>query len=371
MAHAIRSAFPHATVECRDLLDDVPPWLRRAYPATYYALVRRYPLVWGACFSLLDLGLVSALVQPLRRAWNLLMARRFIRRLHAEPPDLAIATHFFSTDVLSACKQAGWLRAPLLVTVTDLSPHRLWLSPQPEAYVFATAEGARTAERRGVRPDRLHVLGIPIGRACSVTFERDALERLFNLAPHRQTVLVTSGGTTVGPFERVVEALIRLEEVLPNRIQLLVVCGDDVAAVERLRTHARQSAMPVQVFGFIETMPQAMAASVLIVAKAGGLTMTEALGRGVPLVLYHVIPGQERVNAEYASAHGAALVARSPDEAAAVVRRLIEEPDRLAAMREAAKRLSHPEAADAIVTEVITPLLQATGCRLQAAGSDP
>lgn len=358
LAQAVSSAFPRATVHCRDLLDDVPPWLRRGYPAAYYLLVRRCSLIWAAGFALLDLGPVYAFLQPLRRAWNLAVARRFIRRLRAEPLDVIITTHFFPTDVISACKQAGWLRTPLIVVVTDLQPHRLWLSLQAEATVVATQEGAVVAERHGIRADRLHVLGIPIARACSASFDRDALERLFGLDPGRRTVLVTSGGTTVGPFEQVVEALIGLEASWPQRIQLLVVCGDNTAAVDRLQQRASRSAMPVKVLGFIDTMPQAMAVSDLIVAKAGGLTMTEALGRGVPVVLYHVIPGQEQVNARYALAHGAALIARRPADVALTVRRCFEEPDRLAAMRAAAKGLSHPDAADAIVAEVVTPLLQ-------------
>ncbi|MBI3021901.1 MAG: glycosyltransferase [Candidatus Omnitrophica bacterium] len=369
IAEAATSAFPQAKIQCRDLLEMVPGWLRRGYPGTYYVLIRHFASVWGACFELLDRRLVYALVQPLRRAWNCLVARRFIRQLKADPPGLIITTHFFPTDVVVACREAGWLRAPLVVAVTDLYPHRFWLSPRAEAYVFATKAGALTAERRGIRPNRLHVLGIPIARAFSATFEPRDLERLFGLSPDRRTVLVTSGATTVGPFERVVEALIGLETSLPGRIQLLVVCGENAAAVRRLQARAGRAAMPVKVFGFIDTMPEAMAASDLIVAKAGGLTVTEALGRGVPLVLYHTIPGQERLNAQYASRHGAALIARDPAEVAAVVRRCFEEPERLSAMRKAAEDIRRPDAAEAIISQVVKPLLtkalEAEGSRLE------
>lgn len=336
----------------------MPAWLARAYPAVYYTLVRRLSRVWSVCFTLLDLRVVYALIQPIRRAWNLLVARQLIERLRADPPDLVIVTHFFPADVVSGCKRAGWIRTPLVVIVTDLSPHRFWLSREADAYVFATKDGAALAERRGVPPDRLHVIGIPIARGFSTPFDRGHLVQLFGLVPDRRTILVTSGGTTVGPFERVVEALISLEEQLPHQLQLLIVCGDDAAALERLEERAHTSAMPLKVFGFIDTMPEAMAASDLVVAKAGGLTVTEAVGRGVPLILYHVIPGQERLNAQYVSAHGAALMAQSPAEVAAVVRRCIEHPEQLAAMRDAAKTISSPDAATRIVAEVVKPLLQ-------------
>lgn len=358
IAQALTAGFPQATIQCHDLLHDVPAWLARAYPAVYYTLVRRLSRVWSVCFTLLDLGGIYALIQPIRRAWNLLVARQLIERLRVDPPDLVIVTHFFPADVVSGCKRAGWIRTPLVVIVTDLSPHRFWLSREAEAFIFATKDGAALAERRGVPPDRLHVIGIPIARGFSTPFDRGHLAQLFGLVPNRRTILVTSGGTTVGPFERVIEALIRLEDQLPHQLQLLIACGDDRLAVERLKERARASAMPMRVFGFIDTMPEAMAASDLVVAKAGGLTVTEALGRGVPLVLYHVIPGQEQLNAQYVSAHGAALTARRPAEVVAAVRRCIEHPEQLAAMRDAAKTISRPDAAAAIVSEVVKPLLQ-------------
>lgn len=332
--------------------------MQRGYPAAYYALVRYCPWGWRAGFALLDHPLVYAVVQPLRRRWNLCVTRRFTARLRCRPPDLIITTHFFPTDVAAACKRAGWLEAPLLVVVTDLLPHRLWIAREAEAYVFGTEEGAAAARRRGMDARRVHVLGIPIAGRFHAAFDRHDLNARFELQPGRRTVLMTSGGNTVGPFEAVVEALIGLEESLPGQVQLVVVCGDNAAAARRLTARARTSRMPVQVHGFVETMPELMAASDLIVTKAGGVTVSEALGRGIPLVVYHVIPGQEQENARYVARHGAAVIATRPAEAAAAVRRLLNEPERLAAMREAARTLSRPDAAAAIVEEVVKPLLQ-------------
>ena len=366
IAQAIHAAHPQAEIECGDLLEEVPGWLRRGYPKSYYLLVRHLSLLWAIAFDVLDHPLAYALIRPVRRAWNLLVARRFIRRLRANPPDLVITTHFFSTDVLSACKQAGWLAAPLVVVVTDLHPHRLWLTPQAEAYVVGSEESASVARRGGIAQDRLHVLGIPIRRAFHARYDREALMRLFQLEPGRRTVLVTGGGNTVGPFETVVRALISLGRARPEQMQLLVVCGDNAAAVKRLTALAHRAAIPVRVFGFIETMPEAMALSDLIVTKAGGLTLTEALGCGVPLLIYHVIPGQERLNAVYASRHGAAIIAQRPQEVADAVQRLLDAPDRLATMREAARAIGHPHAAEAIVSEVVMPLLQRSPQRVNS-----
>jgi processive 1,2-diacylglycerol beta-glucosyltransferase len=249
------------------------------------------------------------------------------------------------------------VRAPLLVIVTDLHTHRFWLSPEADAYVCDTPAGAREACERGIAPERVHPLGIPTAREFHVPFDLQRLRQEFGLHPQRHVVLITSGGRPVGPFEQVVRGLIDLELVVPNQLQLMVVCGEDARMARRLTRLAERSAMPVRVFGFIETMPQAMAVSDLVVAKAGGLTVSEALARGRPLVLYHAIPGQERWNAQYLAEHGAAVTAFHPSEVAAAVRRFLEHPETFEAVRRAAASLSRADAAEAIVSQVVIPLL--------------
>ena len=117
--------------------------------------------------------------------------------------------------------------------------------------------------------------------------------------------------------------------------------------------------MPVRIFGFIDNMGEAMAVADLVVAKAGGMTLAEALGQGVPLILYHAIPGQEWWNARYVSQQGAAVIAHRPHDVAELIRRCLDEPAYLASMRRAAQRLSRPDAAAAIMSHVIQPLLNA------------
>lgn len=359
IAQAVRAHHPQAECSCVDVLHHTPRWFRAFYSWSYLFLVQRAPQIWRVSYHYLDWAPGYRVVQPLRRRWNLWVSRRFVAWLKASQPDVVVATHFLPADVCSAGKAAGWLAASLVVVITDLYPHRFWISREPDAMVVATPESATVLTQRGISSDRIHVLGIPIGSGFARSYERGDLERAFGLLPHRRTILVTSGSTTVGPFDRVVRALANLEETWPNRIQLLIICGDNAAAVDRLQQLARHRAMPMRVFGFIDTMPQAMAASDLIVAKAGGLTVMEALGGGVPLILYHVIPGQERLNAEYVSRHGAARIAQRPPDVAGLVRHLVEEPERLAAMRTAAQGLSRPNAAEDIVTHVIRPLLRA------------
>lgn len=357
IAQALRVERPEADVQCLDVLEYTPRWFQRGYTWSYLFLVRHLSGIWNISYALLEYPIIYRCVQPVRRAWNLWVARAFVRLLRAQHPAAVVTTHFLSADVCRTAKRAGWWNGAFIVVVTDFHPHWFWVAPEAEAMVIGTAEGAAVLERRGVPRDRIHVVGIPIGRAFSMPADRAALAQRWALTPQRLTVLVTSGGTTVGRFEQVVVELMALEARRPGRMQLLVVCGQDDRIRQRLVQRSVASAMPVRVFGFVEYMAELMAASDLIVTKAGGLTVSEALGRGLPLVLYHIIPGQERMNALYAQRHGAAVIAHRPRAVALAVEQLLDHPQRLGAMRAVTKTLSHSDASRRIVSEVLLPLL--------------
>lgn len=353
LAQALRDAAPEATVECVDVLTCSPRRFHAFYAQTYLFLVRHLPWVWKISYRLLDHLWLYRVVQPLRRWWNLRITRRFTVFLRERAFDAVVVTHFLPADVCSAGKRAGWLTARLVVVVTDLYPHRFWLSPEADAVVVSTAESAEILRQRQVVEARIHVRGIPIGKPFLRPIDQVMARGALQLHPQRLTVLVTSGGTTVGSFERVVESLLALEESLPGRLQLLVVCGEDEATRHRLAKRAQESAMPMRVFGFVDNMAELMGASDLIVSKAGGLTVSEALARGRPLVLYHVIPGQEQLNARYVARHGAGCVAPHLADVALAVRRCVEDSTSLQAMAAAARALGHPNAASAIAADIL------------------
>jgi len=85
----------------------------------------------------------------------------------------------------------------------------------------------------------------------------------------------------------------------------------------------------------------------LLIGKPGGLTMSEALACGTPMLIYEplLIPGQEEDNARFLVESGAALVARTAPELREMASDLISSPDRLAAMQQAAQGLGRPRAA--------------------------
>jgi processive 1,2-diacylglycerol beta-glucosyltransferase len=130
-------------------------------------------------------------------------------------------------------------------------------------------------------------------------------------------------------------------------VQGLLVAGRD----ERLRVtlDALTAGTRLRAVGYLSDVRRAMAAADLLITKAGGMTLAEAMAAETPLLLYGSLPGQERRNERFASRAGVALVARSRRDVARLVERALDDPGLLDALRERMRVYRRPDAARTIV----------------------
>ena len=179
------------------------------------------------------------------------------------------------------------------------------------------------------------------------------------LAPDRTAILVSAGGFGVGPVERLVGALLELR----HPAQVVVICGRSEELKRRLDELAAAVSSASQVtltaVGYTTEMDEYMAAADLLVGKPGGLTTSEALARGLPMVIVNPIPGQEERNADHLLEESVAIRCNNLPALAWKLDRLLGEPTRLAMMRDQVRQLARPHAA----REVVAGLLR-TGTRV-------
>lgn len=94
----------------------------------------------------------------------------------------------------------------------------------------------------------------------------------------------------------------------------------------------------------------------LIVTKPGGLTSSEALAAGRPLLIINPIPGQETANAGFLLKHGAAVKVKRMQDLARRIDSLLSSP-RLREMARAAKAIGRCGAARDICRAVVRQML--------------
>jgi processive 1,2-diacylglycerol beta-glucosyltransferase len=137
-----------------------------------------------------------------------------------------------------------------------------------------------------------------------------------------------------------------------HEVQIVVICGKNADLQKRMAKVALGAQLgrnPVHVVGFTTEMDEYMAASDLLVGKPGGLTTSEALARGLVMVVVNPIPGQEERNSDHLLEEGAAIRCNNLPVLAYKIDRLLDEPDRLARLQANVKRIARPRAAFEIV----------------------
>jgi processive 1,2-diacylglycerol beta-glucosyltransferase len=325
----------------------VHPLFERASRALYMALLRRAPLVWGAAYALGD-RLASD--SPLALGATRLGATRLAARLDALAPDAVVSVHATPAAAMAALAAEGRRLPPHTTVVTDFVAHSQWIARGLDRYCVADDAVGHEFVARGIPRERVVVTGVPLRPEFAQPADAAAARRRLGLSAARPVVLAMAGSHgDVGRLPDVVRALGRL----PGPVQGLVVAGREGALAERLRGLAAGTS--IRVLGHAADVRTLMAAADLLVTKAGGMTLAEAMASELPMLLYGSLPGQERRNVGFAARAGVALAARSRRELGRLLERALAEPGLLEHLRAQSRRVGRPDAVRQVVDVVLEP----------------
>ena len=346
-AEALVSAFERQGIPARhvEVLRYTNPLFRRFYSDLYVELVNRQPELLGWIYRALDR---PWRFQKRRLAMDRLHTGPLIKLLRRESPSIALCTHFLPAEILMYLRRKGVLDIPVGVVVTDWDAHAMWLYRDVDWYFVAHEETRAYLSAVGIPPETVHVTGIPIDPVFAEEKPKRETRLRLGLDPDRTTILVSAGGFGVGPVEDLVRTLQRVR----HPVQIAVVCGRNAALERRLRGLSGLR-HPLSVVGFTQEMDVWMAASDLLVGKAGGLTSSEALARGLVLVIVNPIPGQEERNSDHFLEEGVGIRCNNLPALAYKIDTLLADPGRWERMKQAVRRLARPRAASDIVSIVL------------------
>lgn len=339
-AEAVREALSsvHLDAVHVDVLDLAPRWVRGVYGGGFRLLAERAPRVWKGLYSLSD-GPDGDPAHWGPVAQRILF-REFRRLLRSRPWGYCLSTHFLPTQLAA---RSGAARFGLVVT--DYTLHRYWVQPRVREYFVGTPELAEGVRSR-LGGARVEATGIPVSSVFRCPSGREA-RRVLGLSEADRVVLVMGGGFGLG-----IEESTRAALALPDRaLRIVAVCGSNRDSLDRLEGLARVEPRLV-VRGFVGDIERYMAAADVVVTKPGGLTVSEAMAVGRPLVLTSALPGHEEANARLLAASGAALRATPGREVRDAIDRILGDPGLRSRMLHSVRLLARPDAAERIAAAV-------------------
>lgn len=267
-------------------------------------------------------------------------------------PDIIINTYPLYQAPFIAVRSMHKFNIPMITIVTDLATvHKIWLNDNVDWLVVPTDIVRDDAIKAGVNPDQICVIGIPVNpRIFLMEESKQVLRKKLNWNEEQTTVLAV-GSKRVEHFKEYLNIL--NHSGFP--FQLVVVTGKDQELYEELKNLDWHH--ETYLYEFVEQMPEFMRASDLIIAKAGGLIVTESLASGLPMILIDVIPGQESGNAEFVQNGKAGFLAENAIKFMEVLSHLFfNGQEGLSHAKENAKAIGEPSSAIQIAKLIIDQL---------------
>jgi processive 1,2-diacylglycerol beta-glucosyltransferase len=339
-----RDIFPGAEVRNLDILDYTAAIYRKAYAASYLKLADRAPELWGYLYNQSDRRRADKRQARIIRAFDRIEFANFRAMLREFKPDHLFCTHFLPAQILQPYEDADWRTFKLHLCVTDFLVHGFWAQSTADTIFAGSGEGVEELLVKGIKPERIRKVGIPIMPEFARTYDRAATAAKHGLDPSIPTVLAMSGGWGAAGMPDLVRTILEFAPV-----QVIAVCGRNERMRKKVEAVQAPTGCKVLALGYVDFIHEMMAVSDLCVTKAGGLTTAECLAMGVPMLVPNPIPGQEERNAEYLTECGAAMTARSPGSMKYKLRKFLGDAGLRERMQSAAKARGVPDAAEQIL----------------------
>ncbi|HEU5101241.1 MAG TPA: glycosyltransferase [Roseiflexaceae bacterium] len=335
----------------KDALEFTNQPFRDFYSELYLTLVKRSPHLVGWWYDESDEPWRTDQVRSAMDRINLQPLSKFILEYQ---PHRVVCTHFLPAGLVAYLMEKQQLDTHLSIVTTDYDFHSQWLSKLFNRYFVAIDQTKAHLVALGIPEDRVTVSGIPIDPAYGEPVDRPAVLAKYRLDDSVPILVFSAGAVGGGPVRAIVEQLMLLE----HDAQCFVICGRNAELRREIEALTVAQAEKFRILGYTNDMPNLMRVATLFIGKPGGLTASEAMAAGVPMVISSPIPGQEERNSDHLLENGVAIKINDLTTVAYKLDQLLGDPERLRQMRENTRRLGRPGAAQTIVDSLLerTPL---------------
>ena len=339
-ANSLIESFTKNGYECirHDFLASNNKFLNNIIVGGYEISASKLPKVYGICYKLTDSKLNNKFLSLVFYS----TAKKLNSLINSVKPDIIIGTHPFAVNIVTKLKKTG-LQVPFISIVTDFKAHYTYISNYVDSYITGSTYTKDSLVKRGINPSIIYPIGIPIK------------ENFFNIDDEISTtrndeyfnLLLMSGSMGLKNISYVLDELLNNS----NKLRITVVCGNNDKLKSNLMKKC-QSTYPnkkLHILGFSNDISLLMEYSDVIISKPGGLTVTEAIIKNLPLIIPFVIPGQEMENTDFLTSSGYAYYVEKITDINPVINKLIENPQYLLNMKNKLKLLSSSYSIDEII----------------------
>jgi processive 1,2-diacylglycerol beta-glucosyltransferase len=301
-----------ADVELRDLLAETYGPLNEFVRRAYLTLVNFASPAWGTVYRWFDRK--TDFDQEFARLSRL--KDHFTALLDRFRPDVVICTFPSYSNVLRRIlveNPGTFDRCKNVVVVTDsITINAAWYRCAADYFLVANKQSAGVLRSGGVAPEKIRTFGFPVSpKFADLTTDRP----LPSSNSSRRVLYMIHAAKRSGP------ELVRMLAKLDLDLTVTIGRADELRTAIEAAAHGH----PIKIVGWTNELPRMMHENHLLIGKAGGATVQETIAAKCPMIINHVVAGQEEGNARLIVETNSGVIARSPREVVAQVQRAFDD----------------------------------------------
>ena len=298
----------------------------------YKEMAKKFPWAWGEVYRHSQRGPIAHISSTA----NNLMAKKLLKLLREYAPDVVISTHPFGSQMVSYLKRKALIDCKLATIMTDFAPHEQCLVGKEQVdYFFVSHEKMRQELiDDNIPAEKVLATGIPISKRFLMNYDRTEVMNSFNLNLNKKVILLFGGGEFGLGREQTLKIL-KSFITHSTQHQIVAISGKNEKMKESFEKLVEElhSENMVRVLPYTTQVPELMSIADFVVTKPGGLTSTESLVSGLPMVLINPIPGQEEENAKFLEDSGVGIWLKQKENCDGIITELLNNEDKLNQMR--------------------------------------
>jgi len=311
------------------------PILEKIVHQTYMSVIKRTPMVWDFLY---DNPKIVKNSHSVKNFLHKTSQKKIDKLFQRYKPDTVICTQAFPCGMIADYKMARKLNIKLIGVLTDFAPHSFWINEGVDYYIVPSLEAKERFMKKGVHPDSIKVYGIPMRAKFALQLNKEPIAAKLGLNPHMQTIVIMGGGQGLGPIKAIVRSLIKVN----MDFQIIVLAGVNKKILKSLKRYTKKSNKKILIFEFANNVDELMEMATMIITKPGGITTSECLAKGLPMVIVNPIPGQEMRNTDFLIKKGIGIRIDDTNDVGEEVELILKSPEHLAAMSKAAYENAKP-----------------------------
>ncbi len=247
--------------------------------------------------------------------------------LHEFRPDLIVTTYPLYPYMVER-HFTSYPRTPIITVITDSIEINAAWSHSPSDHFLVTDHHTKEGLLLQKIPARqIHITGFPV----SPRFEHlPKIPATATLKPFHILFFPTARSPHLSKI---------IHAILSHEVQVTIVLGRNLRRLYK-KTHALKKLFPgrIKIKGWTQNIPELLSSHHLVIGKAGGATVHEAIAAQCPMLVHHIIPGQEEGNIELLERYKSGSLATTPEMIQRSIGALLENDGQL--WREQKSRLA-------------------------------